>query len=74
MNVGPQLDLIVLLQKLIQVLFDVCKWPTTLSSIIRSADTALIDQGADHTDEQVKPRFSRLFQMNLLYLEEQVKV
>ena len=37
-------------------MFDVCKWPTTLSSIIRSADTALIDQGADHTDEQVQTK------------------
>ena len=37
-------------------MFDVCKWPTTLSSIIRSADTAFIDQGADHTDEQVQTK------------------
>ena len=33
-----------------------CKWLTTLNSIFRSADTALVDQGADQTDEQVQTK------------------
>ena len=31
-------------------------WLTTLNSIFRSADTALVDQGADRTDEQVQTK------------------
>ena len=55
MNVGPQLDLIVAFAKAhsSSVKF---KWPTTLNSNIRAADTALVDQGADHTDEQVRTK------------------
>ena len=55
MNVGPQLDLIVAFAKAHSSSVK-CKWPTTLNSIIRAADTAPIDQGADHTDEQVKTK------------------
>ena len=53
MNVGPQLDLIIAFAKAHSSSIK-CKWPTNLSSIIRSPDTALVDQGADHTDEQVQ--------------------
>ena len=55
MNVGPQLDLIVAFAKAhsSSVKF---KWLTTSNYIIRSADTALVDQGADHTDEQVQTK------------------
>ena len=55
MNVGPQLDLIVAFAKAhsSSVKF---KWPTTSNYIVRFADTALVDQGADHTDEQVQTK------------------
>ena len=53
MNVGPQLDLIVAFAKA-HLSSVKCKWPTTLNYIIRSADAALVDQGDDHTHEQVK--------------------
>ena len=55
MNVGPQLDLIVAFAKA-HLSSVKCKWPTTLNYIFRSADTALVDQGADHTDEQVQTK------------------
>ena len=54
-NVGPQLDLIIAFAKAHSSSIK-CKWPTNLSSIIRSPDTALVDQGADHTDEQVQTK------------------
>ena len=55
MNVGPQLDLIVAFAKA-HLSSVKCKWLTTLNSIFRSADTALVDQGAEHTDEQVQTK------------------
>ena len=55
MNVGPQLDLTLAFAKAhsSSVKF---KWPTTSNYIVRSADTELVDQGADHTDEQVQTK------------------
>ena len=55
MNVGPQLDLILAFAKDHSSSVK-CKWLTTLNYVIRSADTALVDQGADHTDEQVQTK------------------
>ena len=55
MNVGPHLDLIFAFAKAHSSSVK-CKWPTTLNSNIRAADTALVDQGADHTDEQVQTK------------------
>ena len=55
MNAGPQLDLTLAFAKANSSSVK-CKWPTTLNYIIRSADTALVDQGADHTDEQVQTK------------------
>ena len=51
-----------------------CKWRTNLSSIVRAADTVLVDQGAGHRDEQVPTKIYMFVSMYLLYLEEQVKV
>ena len=55
MNVGPQLDLTLAFAKAhsSSVKF---KWATTSNYIVRSADIALVDQGADHTDEQVQTK------------------
>ena len=70
MNAGPQLDLIVAFAKA-HLSSVKCMWPITLNNIIRSADTALVDQGADRTDEQVQTKIFTFDSKNSLYLEEQ---